>query len=288
MMIHLQHGDYEAEVNPFGSELAALRWRGLDLLWEGDPRWWGRRAPVLFPIVGRLNEDTLRHAGRAHHLPQHGFARDLPWETLEAHDSATTLRLHDSSETREVYPFAFDLTQRAELSDGGLRATFTLMNPGSSDLIACLGVHPAFRWPLPGGRREEHRIVFESDESDPVRRLKNGLLRETSESSPLATSPLLLNDALFVEDALIFDRLRSRRLQFTAPGAPVVELAWDFPHFGIWTKPGAPFLCLEPWQGFTDPEDFNGEFGDKPGTVRLAPGGTRRWSYCIAAREALP
>jgi len=287
-MIQLRHGDYEAEVVALGAELSALRWRGLDLLWDGDPRWWGRRAPVLFPIVGRLNGDTLRHEGRAYHLAQHGFARDLPWETLGADDRSTTLRLRDSIQTREVYPFAFELTQALTLSDEGLRALFTLGNPGASDLIACLGAHPAFRWPLPGGRREEHRIEFEREEPEPMRRLKNGLLGPAPQPSPLTTSPLLLNDTLFEEDALIFDRLRSRRLKFTAPGAPLVELAWDFPHFGIWTKPGAPFLCLEPWQGFADPEGFDGDFGDKPGAIRLAPGEARTWSYCIAAREALP
>ena len=287
-MIHLRHGDYEAEIDPFGAELSAFRWRGLDLLWDGDPRWWGRRAPVLFPIVGRLNGDTLRHEGRTHHLPQHGFARDLPWEIVEAGDHAASLRLRDSIQTREAYPFAFELTQQISLSDEGLRAVFTLANPGRSDLIACLGAHPAFRWPLPGGRRDEHRIEFERDEPEPMRRLKGGLLCEASHPSPLTTSPLLLEDALFADDALILDHLRCRRLRFTAPGAPVVELAWDFPHFGIWTKPGAPFLCLEPWQGYADPEGFEGEFRDKPGAVRLAPGGTRHWSYCIAAREALP
>lgn len=287
-MIHLHHGDYDAEVAELGAELSRFSWRGLDLLWEGDPRWWGRRAPVLFPIVGRLKGDTLRHEGRSHRLLQHGFARDLPWETIEADDRSATLRLRDSNETREVYPFAFELTQRLELSDSGLRVVFTLANPGGENLIASLGVHPAFRWPLPGGRREEHQIVFEADEPEPMRCLKSGLLREASQSSPLITSPLRLRDALFTEDALIFDRLRSRELRYFAPGSPVVELAWDFPHFGIWTKPGAPFLCLEPWQGHADPEGFEGEFCDKPGTVRLAPGESRQWSYGIAARERYP
>lgn len=287
-MISLRHGDYEAEVAALGAELSALRWRGLDLLWDGDPRWWGRRAPVLFPIVGRLNGDALRHGDRAYPLPQHGFARDLPWETLGADGRSATLRLRDSAQTREAYPFAFELTQRLSLSGEGLEAAFTLANPGPEDLIASLGVHPAFRWPLPGGSREEHRIEFESDEPEPMRRLKGGLLRGTPEPSPLTTSPLRLDDALFAEDALIFDRLRSRLLRFTAPGAPVVEMGWDFPHFGIWTRPGAPFLCLEPWQGFADPEGFQGGFHTKPGVVKLAPGGTGHWSYCIAAREALP
>lgn len=287
-MIHLHHGDYEAEISVHGAELSRFRWRGLDLLWDGDPRWWARRAPVLFPVVGRLNGDTLRHEGRAYRLPQHGFARDLPWEVVEISDHTASLRLRDSLQTREAYPFAFELTQAFTLSDEGLCVVFTLANPGADELIASLGTHPAFRWPLPGGQREEHRLEFDCEEPSPIRHLNNGLLHTDPHPSPLASSSLLLTDALFEADALIFDQLRSRRLRYTAPGAPVVELTWDFPHFGLWTKPGAPFLCLEPWHGFADLEGWTGEFRDKPGVVSLVPGASRQWSYCIAAREGLP
>ncbi len=287
-MIQLHHGDYEAEVAIHGAELARFRWRGLDLLWEGDPRWWGRRAPVLFPIVGRLKHDTLRHEGRAYRLTQHGFARDLPWEVLNAGGAAASLRLRDSDQTRESFPFAFELTQSFTFSEEGLRIVFTLVNPGAEDLLASLGAHPAFRWPLPGGRREEHRLDFECEEPHPIRRLSNGLLQTETHPSPLVATSLCVNDALFDEDALIFDHLRSRTLRYSAPGSPVVELAWDFPHFGLWSKPGAPFLCLEPWQGHADPEGFEGEFRHKPGVVALPPDESRRWSYCIAARERLP
>jgi len=287
-MIRLHHGDYDVDVAPLGAELSRFRWRGLDLLWDGDPRWWSRRAPVLFPIVGRLNGDTLRHEGHSFHLPQHGFARNLPWETVILADSSVTLRLRDSGPTRAVYPFAFELTQRVSLSEEGLRVVFTLANPGSQELLACLGAHPAFRWPLPGARRDEHRIEFEYDEPAPMRRLKDGLLQTAPHPSPLTSSTLPLKDALFEPDALIFDRLRSRRLRYTAPNAPEVELAWDFPHFGIWTKPCAPFVCLEPWQGHADEEGFQGDFSSKPGVARVAPGEAKRWSYCISVRDRLP
>jgi galactose mutarotase-like enzyme len=286
--IRLSHGDYEAGVAPLGAELRRFRWRGLDLLWDGDPRWWGRRAPVLFPIVGRLAGGTLRHGGRSHPLGQHGFARDMDWEVMEVRGDAASFRLRDSDETRGAFPFAFELTQRIQLSEAGLHASFTLANPGGEDLLACLGVHPAFRWPLPGGRREEHDIDFESQEPEPVRRLQDGLLRRAPEPTPIAGARLALSDALFAEDALVFDRLRSRRLRYTAPGAPMVELGWDFPHFGIWTKPGAPFLCLEPWQGHADEEGADLPFGEKPGVIRLAPGARRSWWYSISARAGLP
>lgn len=287
-MIRIHYGDYDVELAPLGAELQRLQWRGLDLLWEGDPRWWGRRAPVLFPIVGRLAGDTLRHEGRQYPLHPHGFARDMAWEVVEVRGDGASFLLHDTDETRLAFPFAFELMQRIRLSEAGLEATFILSNPGVEDLFACLGAHPAFRWPLPGARREDHEIIFETPEPEPIRRLQDGLLRHAPEPSPVMGARLALTDTLFAEDALIFDRLHSRRLLYTAPGAPRVELTWDFPHFGIWTKPGAPFLCLEPWQGYADAEGERQIFHEKSGVVRLAGGERRTWSYRISVREGLP
>lgn len=285
-MIRLACGDLSAEVSPLGAELQALSWRGRELLWDGDPAWWGRRAPVLFPIVGRLAGDTLRLGGRTFRMTQHGFARDLPWEILESGPRLARLRLQDSGITRGSYPFAFRLEQRVGLDEAGLRITLTLTNPGEVPLPASLGLHPAFRWPLPGGRREDHEVWFDHPEPSPVRRLRNGLLAPEAEPSPVAGQRLTLDDALFARDALIFDAPASRGLVYRG-GDLALRLAWDFPHIAIWTRPGAPFLCLEPWQGHADPEGFQGDFLDKPGLAILSPGTARSWSLSIAAGESL-
>ena len=287
-MIELRLGDLEATVALAGAELQGLRWRGQELLWDGDPAWWSRRAPLLFPIVARLQDDELRVDGRSYTLPQHGFARDLPWKPLEQAPSSCLLGLRDDAGTRACFPFAFELQQRVTLVSGGLELVWTLANPGPGPLIASLGAHPAFRWPLPGGQRDQHVLEFEIEEPEPVRRLAGGLLRAEPETSPVEGRRLFLHDELFQTGALIFDRLRSRRARYSAPGSPKLELAWDFPHFAVWTKPGAPFLCLEPWQGFSDPEAFRGDFSAKPGTVTLQEGAARSWTFSIRVSEALP
>lgn len=285
-MIHLRREAYQVEISEQGAELQSLVWRNQELLWHGDPAWWGRRAPVLFPIVGKLADDTLRHEGKTYRMPQHGFARDLTWECVSADEAHARFRLHDSDATRACYPFAFMLEQTFQLDEGGLRITLTLSNPGASLLPASLGLHPAFRLPLPGARGP-HALHFEREEPAPPRRLRHGLLSPEREANPIQDRVLCLDDHLFAHDALIFDALQSRALTYQAEGALSLNLTWDFPHFGLWSKPGAPFLCLEPWQGFADPEGFKGDFTDKPGLVHLPPGALRSWFLRIGAHEAL-
>ncbi|HEX9080678.1 MAG TPA: aldose 1-epimerase family protein, partial [Holophagaceae bacterium] len=164
----------------------------------------------------------------------------------------------------------------------------SLHNSGDSALPASLGGHPAFRWPLvPGLPKSAHRIVFAEPEPEPIRRLTpEGLLAPDPRPTPVQDRVLALHEGLFEADALIFDRLRSRSLRFEAEGGPGLIFSWEgFPHFGIWTKPdrGPAFLCLEPWQGFASPADWDGEFVDKPGIVVLAPGEARTWSYTVTA-----
>ncbi|HEX9011653.1 MAG TPA: aldose 1-epimerase family protein [Holophagaceae bacterium] len=281
----MRDGELEAELSSFGAELQALRFQGHDLLWDGGPLW-PRRAPLLFPIVGGLRDDALRHGGLAFRLPKHGFARDRAFTWIERASASCTLELADDAATRAAYPFAFRLRVRYGIQHGGLRTELTLTNPGATPLPASLGGHPAFRWPLaPGIPKAAHRVVFAEAEPDPIRRLDGqGLILPEPEANPVQGRLLALHEGLFEADALIFDRLRSRSLRFEAEGGPSIEVAWEgFPHLGLWAKPhpGPSFLCIEPWQGFASPADWEGDFEDKPGVVVLAPGETRSWSYTV-------
>jgi galactose mutarotase-like enzyme len=280
---HLAHGDYALEIAALGAELQSLRWRGEEYLWQGDPAWWSRRAPVLFPTVGGLKQNRLRHRGSHYPMPKHGFARDHMWTLIHADDLSCEYELRDDAETHQHYPFAFALTQRFALSDTGLEVSFRLHNPNDHPLPAGLGGHPAFRWPLREGvDRNAHQILFDLEEPHPIRRVKGAFLDETLQPNPVKARTLSLHDALFENDAVILDRVQSLGLRFHAPGAPALRFTWDFPHFAIWTKPGAPFLCLEPWQGYVDPVNFDGEFMDKPGIAILDSGETRSWSYGVS------
>lgn len=281
----LRLGDLEAEVSALGAELQVLRRRGRDLLWGGGPLW-PRVAPLLFPIVGGLKGNRLRTGDRTFPMPRHGFARDRAFAWLERSPAHCVLELSDDAATRAAYPFAFRLRVAYTLEDGSLRTDLTLANPGGAPLPASLGGHPAFRWPLAEGLpKAAHRIVFERPEPEPIRRLTaEGLLEPEPQPTPIQGQALALHEGLFEADALILDRLRSRSLRFEAEGGPALTFRWEgFPHFGIWAKPdpGPAFLCLEPWQGFASPADWDGEFQEKPGTVVLAPGETRTWSYTV-------
>jgi len=283
-------GDLEAAVSAMGAELHSLRYQEWDLLWDGGTLW-PRRAPLLFPIVGALKDDTLRDGDRAFTLPKHGFARDRAFAWIERTPRSCTLELADDETTRTAYPFAFRLRVRYEIEAGALCTELALTNSGEAPLPASLGGHPAFRWPLaPGLPKTAYRVVFAEDEPDPIRRLDaRGLLDPVPRPTPVQGRILDLREGLFADDALIFDRLRSRSLRLEAGGGPALELAWEgFPHLGLWAKPdpGPSFLCLEPWQGFASPADWDGDFADKPGVVILAPGETRRWSYTLTPTAA--
>jgi galactose mutarotase-like enzyme len=194
------------------------------------------------------------------------------------------LRLSDDDASRAQYPFPFELIVSFRIDGPALRVQYDLRNPGESPLFASLGAHPAFRWPLTAGSpREGHRLVFEKPEPGllPVIDAR-GLLGAGNMPSPLQGRDLKLTDTVFAEDALIFNPVESRHVRFSGPGTPVLDLSWEgFPQLGIWSKPGAGFLCIEPWRGFTSPAAFDGEFSEKPGVFQVSPGATTSAAWTV-------
>ena len=275
-----------AAISSYGAELQWLRDdAGRDLLWDGDPAYWTGRAPILFPIVGRANGDVIRVEGVEYSLLQHGFARRHDFALVAQDETSACFSLAAADATRAVYPFDFTLDITFAIDGATLTIVATLTNPGDSPLPASFGYHPAFRWPLPyGAPRAAHRITFEDQEPAPIRRIDgDALLRPEALPSPVADRMLALDDALFGEGALILDRIVSRRLVYDAPGTSGLEIEFpDMDALGIWTKPGAGFVCIEPWVGHADPAGFIGELADKPGIIAVPPGGSRAFTMRIA------
>jgi galactose mutarotase-like enzyme len=275
-----------AKISEIGAELVRLQdQEGRDLLWNGDPAIWAGRAPLLFPMVGRAKNDRIRIKGRDYELPKHGFARTTQFSIVEQRENACTLRLRSGPETMTSYPFSFQLDVTYEIAGSVLVNRAVVTNDDEQALPVSFGFHPAFRWPLPyGAAREAHEIIFEQDESSqPIRRVHDGLMTPVSHPSPVAGNRLALADDLFVDDALIFLSPASRSVTYGAPGSPALTVRFpDMPHLGIWTKPGAGYVCIEPWQGFASPDDFEGEFGDRPGVVSVPVGGTATFEIEIA------
>jgi galactose mutarotase-like enzyme len=273
-----------ATVKAAGAELCSLRNAGgQELLWQAGPQW-PRHAPTLFPIVGRLKNDALRHRGKLYPMTQHGFARDQRFEWADRNPASCTLVLSDNAQTRARYPFGFRLAITVSITGSGLDVTLEVTNTGDEMLPASVGAHPAFNWPLlPGLSKEAYELTFFRDEPASIRRLRDGLLRATPEPTPIAGNKLALSERLFDDDAVILDRIASTSVRYAADRGPSIEMSWEgFRELGVWSKVGgAPFLCIEPWYGFASPSDFDGEFADKPGVMHIAEGEKRVLKYRI-------
>ena len=288
-LVTIADGALTAAINPLGAELWSLAdTGGREFMTDANPAFWTGHAPLLFPIVGALNGGTYRLGEREYALPKHGFARTSRFDVAELAPNAVRFRLADSEKTRALFPFAFALDAGFALSGATLAVTVTVHNTGTAAMPFSFGFHPALAWPLPGGgAKEAHRVEFERAEPEPVRRidLTGALLLPTPEPTPVEGRVLVPRAALFEADALIWDRLSSRALTFAGERGPSLALAFpDSPNLGVWQKPGAPFLAIEPWHGFNDPVGFAGDFRTKPGVVELAPGASRSFRMDVTVR----
>ncbi|HEX4052222.1 MAG TPA: aldose 1-epimerase family protein [Steroidobacteraceae bacterium] len=272
----LASGSLTAQVDPLGAQLSILRdASGRDLLWDGNPAFWTGRSPLLFPIVGALAGGRYRIGEKVYALPRHGFARGRQFEIVSTSPSEAILRLKADDQTLLVYPFQFELQVRYEIADTTLQVTTSVINRGDLPMPASFGYHPAFRWPLPFGRpRAAHTIEFDLDEPAPIRRLNSaGLVKPEAYPTPIHARRLVIEDELFLDDAVILDAVRSQAVSYGASSGPRLALRFpDTPYLGLWSKPGAPFICIEPWHGLADPVGFSGELAEKPGIFSVQPG----------------
>ena len=274
--IRIGSAELSAEIDPLGAQLSTLKDQaGRDLLWSGDAAIWAGRAPLLFPIIGTLAGGVYRLGAQQYPLSRHGFARGSRFELLDTGPSHAAFRLHADERTLKVYPFQFDLEVHFQIAAARLEITSWVRNRGDRAMPASFGYHPGFAWPLPYGQdRASHFIEFECAEPAPIRRLDgNGLLTPQHLPTPVENRRLQLRDELFAADALIFDRIASRAVTYGSEIGPRIAVSFPgVPYLGLWSKPGAGFVCIEPWHGLTDPEGFSGELADKPGGFIVAPG----------------
>ena len=281
-------GALRAKAVTHGAELVSLRdGDGVEYIWGGDPAVWPGRNPVLFPIVGGLKDGRVCFHGAAYEMNRHGFARDNEFTVETRTEDSITLVLRDSPSTRARYPFPFVLKIRHTLTPGGFTTAFTVENPGETPLPFCIGGHTAFRCPLlPGEGFEDYELAFDRPEDTPALLLSpKGTLLPGGEDLLRGRAVLPLDYAPFARlDTLIFGHPRSTgvSLRHRATGKGVRLDFSGFPMVAFWTKPGAPFLCLEPWHGCAAREDEDGEFIHKPHCLVLPSGASKTLSYSIA------
>lgn len=270
-----------------GAELSSLYHTEtrIEYIWQADPAFWAKSSPVLFPIVGQLKENTYKYNGNSYHLPRHGFARELDFE-LESSTSGTAVFLLSSDlQTRDKYPFDFELRIRYTLHEtGALEVRYDVSNTGRESMYFSLGAHPGFRVPLKEGEfYDDYYLEFENaEDADRWKISPEGLIENQRQPLLQGNNKLPLSKDLFYEDALVFKDLRSGEISIRSRNhAHGVTFAYEeFPYFGIWAFRDADFVCLEPWCGIADHVDHDQQLETKEGIEVLDPGATwsRVWS----------
>lgn len=292
MSIILSNASLTAAVRPLGGELTSLQDQtGTEYIWQGDPAFWSGQNPILFPIVGSLKDGKTDVGGRTFEMGRHGFARQSTFTPVDQGPDYAVLELRESPETLARFPFPFVLQVRHQLLADGFSTTFAVENPGEAPLPFCVGAHTAIRCPLFEGERfEDYELVFDQPEdANTLLLTPQGLLRSGETEPMLHGGTVTLDYTAFQRlDTLIFQGLRSKtvRLQNRETGRGVSLDFQDFPMIAFWTKPGAPFLCMEPWQGCAAYESESGRFQDKPHVLTLAPGERKELAYTFTLRNA--
>lgn len=278
-MITLENALIKASVNPHGAELQSLYHKdtNLEYLWNGDARYWPRRSPVLFPIVGGLKDDTFIYKGEKYTLPRHGFARDMDFYKEAVFGDSCSLTLKSDKETLKNYPFEFLLRIKYQLNGNSITITYEVENPSEEALLFSIGAHPAFNVPLVKGTvYEDYFLEFSKEETSDRWTIKNNLISETTPYLQNQTR-LPLKQNLFNDDAIVFKDLRSTRISICSDKT-IHGLHYDFagfPYMGLWAAKNAPFVCIEPWQGLADAETHNQNLEQKEGIVKLEKG--KKW-----------
>lgn len=268
-----------ALVDPLGAE--PLTWSPAErnLLWTGDPAFWDRRAPVLFPVVGSSVDGMVRIGGATYPMPQHGFAKDRLFEPVEHSPDMVRLRLRADEATRRHYPFSFRLDITLALSPTTFVVSAEVANEGPEPMPYALGFHPGFAWPFDAATRDGHHVAFAADEVPEVPGIVPvvGLLERRLRPIPLANRRLDLSPDLFRGGALILRDAASRSLSLVGPGGSSITVeAEGFRHWAVWTKPGAGFVCLEALTGHADWTDADGDIAQRNSILWLAPRDTAR------------
>lgn len=284
----LSNGILSVEVNEFGAELQSIRKNGHEYLWQGDPEFWGRRSPVLFPIVGSVWEKKYRVDGREYEMGQHGFARDTEFTLVSKSDSEVWYRMESTEATRKVYPWDFVLEIGYKLSGNSLEVMWKVTNPSTEDIFFQIGAHPAFNYPDYNPQTQERGFfVFDNQVPlDCIRIKEKGCVdAETLHLLALEDSALALNRNTFDEiDTIILQDSQVAEVTLLKPDrTPYLTVRFDAPVIGLWSPPckNAPFICIEPWYGRCDRANYEGDFRHRDWVNTLAPGATFSASYTI-------
>ena len=274
-MIHYIENDYiKVGIKEFGCELTSIvsKKSGYEFLWQGNENIWSGQSPILFPIIGRLLNDSYTLDGTGYSMQKHGFARKLPWKLLSEHADSIRFILRESDETKKSYPYDFDLIVTCSVEKNKLLVKHEVVNKNEKDMYFSLGAHPAFNCELGDA------LVFDENENLDTIKIDLDYSLRLPESFPLLRNEknITVTKDIFNEDALILEGVKSKHITLESKNTSrkIIFDLGNAPYLGIWAKPGAPYVCIEPWYGINDSKEKKADFSEKDGIQKLSPGNT--------------
>ncbi|GAB2684103.1 aldose 1-epimerase family protein [Mucilaginibacter koreensis] len=275
-------------ISPQGAQLTSIYNKAaqIEQLWQANPQVWPWHAPNLFPVVGGLVNNQLRVNGQDYHLPRHGFARQSEFRVAETGKHHALFSLHYNESTLVSYPYKFSFQVMYDLIENALRVTYKVLNHDQQPVYFSVGGHPAFNVPFSAGENyEDYYLEFEMQEALETHLLSaEGYFTGQTQPVKVENKCLPLTRELFNQDALVFKNMQSRQVCIKSTRHEH-SLTVEFPHFnylGLWAKPGADFVCIEPWLGCADAEGFSGNISEKEGIQKLVPGHVFEAAYYIS------
>lgn len=291
-MLKIQNEFLTLTVDPHGAQMLSLRSESqTEYLWQGDAVYWGDRAPILFPFVARLTDDSYLLNGKRYPMGIHGFAAASDFVPTDLRDDAVTLVLTDSDETLRQYPFSFRFAVRYALRGRTAEITFAVDNLSEETMPFGLGGHPGFRVPFAEGTKfEDYELKFSRPcTPDRVGFTPQVYLSGVNTRYPLVNGDTLpLDHSLFDEDAIILQNMdRTVTLRCRSSGAAVTVSAPQMPYFGFWHAPktDAPYLCIEPWLSLPSRQGVVEELTCKSDLAHLPPHGHYENTWSITVTE---
>jgi len=283
-MIILENDVLKAEISLHGAELrsAVRKDKDASYLWYADSKFWGRTSPVLFPFVGGVKDKVYRTEGKAYAMGQHGFARDMDFVLTEQTADEAWFALDSTDETLKKYPYRFRLEIGYRLNGGSIRVMWRVKNTDSKEMYFSIGAHPAFMCPMKEDEEQStYQVSFYDADGKKLETVvstsigSKGLVVDEKVTYELNDGCLYVTEHLFDHDALVLEHNQVQQIGLKdADGNEYIRVKFDTPLVGVWSPPGkkAPFVCIEPWYGRCDAENFAGELKDREWSNTLEAG----------------
>lgn len=271
-MVYFIENEYlKVGVKTAGCELSSIysKKNGTEMLWQGDTSIWYGQAPILFPIVGRLIDDKYTLDGTEYTMPKHGFARKSEWSFVSSDGDKMSFILSDSENTITNYPYHFDLVVTYTLKGNSLEVKHEVLNKNSGVMYFSLGAHPAFNCKIGDSLVFDENETLSTEKIDLVKSLR------IPETYPVLNEEreIKITEHIFDEDALILHGIKSENVTLVKDGKAAVKFnLGKAPYLGIWAKPGAPYVCIEPWCGVNDSQIKKDDFSQKDAINALPAG----------------